>query len=97
MLAIIKSGGKQYKVVQGDKVKVEKIEGVEGDKVVFETLFLGDEKSADLNPKTKVEGKIVSQTKDDKVWGMKHKAKKRYKMKFGHKQLRTEVEITKIA
>jgi large subunit ribosomal protein L21 len=45
----------------------------------------------------KVEGKILRQDKSKKVWGIKHKAKKRYKMKFGHRQPFTEVEITKIA
>ncbi|MCK9379269.1 MAG: 50S ribosomal protein L21 [Candidatus Moranbacteria bacterium] len=102
MLAIIKTGGKQYKIEEGDKIKIEKIEGVEGDVVSFdEVLFVGDEKDVKIGSPmvdgAKVEGKIVQQTRDEKVWGIKHKAKKRYKMKFGHKQFRTEVEITKIA
>lgn len=102
MLAIIKTGGKQYKIEEGDKIKIEKIEGVEGDAVSFdEVLFVGDEKDVKIGSPmvdgAKVEGKIVQQTRDEKVWGIKHKAKKRYKMKFGHKQFRTEVEITKIA
>ncbi|TSD02336.1 MAG: large subunit ribosomal protein L21 [Parcubacteria group bacterium Athens0714_25] len=102
MLAIIKTGGKQYKIEEGDKIKIEKIEGKEGDVISFdEVLFVGDEKDVKIgNPMVagaKVEGKIVQQTRDEKVWGIKHKAKKRYKMKFGHKQFRTEVEITKIA
>lgn len=102
MLAIIKTGGKQYKIEEGDKIKIEKIDGQEGDKVVFsEVLFLGDDKEvkigAPLLNKMTVEGKILSQGKGDKVWGIKHKAKKRYKIKFGHRQEMTEVEITKIA
>ena len=102
MLAVIKTGGKQYKIKEGDKVKIEKIDGNEGDKVTFsEVLLVGDEKSiklgAPLVKDAKVEGTILSQTKDKKVWGIKHKAKKRYKMKFGHKQPKTEVAITKIA
>lgn len=101
MLAIIKTGGKQYKIEEGDKIKIEKIEGNEGDKIQFsEVLFLGDEKSVKIGTPflsgSKVEGKILSQGKGDKVWGIKHKAKKRYKVKFGHRQEITEVEIVKI-
>jgi len=101
MLAIIKTGGKQYKIKEGDKIKIEKIEGIEGDKVEFsEVLFLGDDKSVKIGTPflagVKVEGKILSQEKDKKVWGIKHKPKKRYKVKFGHRQQITEVEIVKV-
>ena len=101
MLAVIKTGGKQYLVEKGDKVKIEKIEGKVGDKITFsEVLFLGDEKEVKVgNPflkGAKVEGKILKQGKAKKVVGIKHKAKKRYKVKFGHRQEMTEVEITKI-
>ena len=101
MLAIIKTGGKQYKVKKGDKIKIEKIEGKEGDIVKFsEILFLGDKKNVKIGlpilKDEKIEGKILNQGKDKKVWGIKHKAKKRYKVKFGHRQQITEVEITGI-
>lgn len=102
MLAIIKTGGKQYKVKVGDKIKVEKLEGKEGSKITFnEVLFLGDEKSVKVGTPAvkgaKVEGKILKTGKQKKVTGIKHKAKKRYMVKFGHRQIMTEVEITKIA
>ena len=102
MLAIIKTGGKQYKVAEGDKIKVEKLEGEAGAKITFEeVLFVGDEKDVKVGTPlvkgAKVEAKIVKQGRHKKVWGIKHKPKKRYKVKFGHKQLFTEVEITKIA
>jgi large subunit ribosomal protein L21 len=102
MLAIIKTGGKQYKVAVGDKIKVEKLEGEEGSSVVFsEVLFMGDEKDVKVGTPflegAKVEGKILQTAKGKKVVGMKFKAKKRYKVKFGHRQTMTEVEITKIA
>ncbi len=101
MLAIIKTGGKQYKVKEGDKIRVEKLEGEKGDKINFsEILFLGDQKSVKVGTPlvdgAKVEGKILAQKKDKKVWGIKHKAKKRYKVKFGHRQPITEIEIVKI-
>ncbi len=101
MLAIIKTGGKQYKVAVGDKIKVEKLEGETGTGVVFsEVLFLGDEKDVKIGTPflegAKVEGKIIETSKQKKVVGMKFKAKKRYRVKFGHRQTMTEVEITKI-
>ena len=101
MLAIIKTGGKQYKVSEGDKVKIEKLEGEEGSKVVFsEVLFLGDEKDVKIGTPAlagvTVEGKILKTAKGKKVTGIKFKPKKRYKVKFGHRQELTEVEITKI-
>jgi large subunit ribosomal protein L21 len=101
MLAVIKTGGKQYKVSEGDKIKVEKLEGEEGSKVVFsEVLFLSDEKDVKVGspvvPGAKVEGKIIKTAKGKKVVGVKFKPKKRYKVKFGHRQTMTEVEITKI-
>lgn len=101
MLAIIKTGGKQYKVKKGDKIKIEKIEGKEGKAISFsDVLFLGDDKGVKVgNPKikgAKVEAKIIKQGKGKKVLGIKHKAKKRYKIKFGHRQLFTEIEITKV-
>jgi large subunit ribosomal protein L21 len=101
MLAIIKTGGKQYKVAVGDKIKVEKLEGEEGSDLTFEeVLFAGDEENIKVgNPflkDVKVEGKILRTFKDKKVTGMKFKPKKRYKVKYGHRQQITEVEITKI-
>ena len=101
MLAIIKTGGKQYKVAVGDKIKVEKLEGEDGSNVIFpEVLFMGDEKEVKVGKPfltdVKVEGKILKTAKGKKVTGIKFKAKKRYKVKFGHRQTLTEVEITKI-
>ena len=101
MLAVIKTGGKQYLVAKGDKIKVEKLVGEAGDKIEFsEVLFLGDEKEVKVGmpflKDVKIEGKILKQGKAKKVTGVKHNAKKRYKVKFGHKQLLTEVEIVKV-
>ncbi len=100
MLAIIRTGGKQYKVSEGQKVKIEKLEKEVGDTVTFEVLFTGDEKDVQVGTpvltKSVVEGKIVAQDRYEKVKGIKHKAKKRYLVRFGHRQSYTEVEITKI-
>ncbi|TSA45585.1 50S ribosomal protein L21 [bacterium] len=101
MLAVIKTGGKQYLVKKGDKIKIEKLEGKVGDKIEFsEVLFQDGEKDVKVGMPyvagAKVEGKILKQGKDKKVTGVKHKAKKRYKVKFGHRQQVTEVEIVKV-
>lgn len=102
MLAIIKTGGKQYKVEEGDKIKIEKLEGEVGSVISFdEVLFVGDEKAVKIGAPivkgAKVEGKILKTSQQKKVTGVKFKAKKRYSVKFGHRQIMTEVEITKIA
>ena len=101
-IAIIKTGAKQYKVAQGDLIEVEKIDGEQGKNIIFnDVLFVGDEKEAAVGMPVvkgaKVEGKIIEQKKGDKVTGIKHKAKKRYMKKMGHRQLLTKVEITKIS
>ncbi len=100
MLAVIRTGGKQYLVSVGTKVKVEKLEGEIGTNLAFETLYVGDEKVATIGlpivEGASVEGKIIDQDRHKKVIGIKHKPKKRYKMKFGHRQAYTEIEITKV-
>lgn len=107
MLAVIKTGGKQYLVSPGDKIKVEKIvpRKVRGNKesseVVFDEVLLL-EKNRKLEIGTpfikgaKVIGKILEQGKRKKVIIFKYKAKKRYKVKKGHRQPFTEIEIIKI-
>lgn len=101
MLAVIKTGGKQYKVSPGDKIKVEKIEKKEGSEISFKDIFLV-EKNKKLylgNPivkGAKVTGKVLSQGKGKKIIVFKYKPKTRYKKKQGHRQLFTEIEITKI-
>lgn len=102
MQAIIKSGGKQYLVEKGTKVRLETLEGKEGDKVTFETLLVTDGKEAGTQIGTplladaKVEGKILGQGRADKVRVFKMKAKKRYSKLRGHRQNFTEVEITSV-
>ena len=101
MLAIIRTGGKQYKVSVGDKVKIEKLDTEIDGTVKFEVLFVGDETVAHVGTpvleKAVVEGKVVAQDRHDKVKGIKHKPKKRYLVRYGHRQAYTEVEITKIS
>jgi large subunit ribosomal protein L21 len=101
MLAVIKTGGKQYLVSPGQKIKVEKLEGKEGDEIIFSEVLLA-EKSNKIEIGTplvggaKVAAKILSHGKGKKVIVFKYKAKTRYHKKAGHRQSFTEVEIIKI-
>ena len=99
--AIIKTGGKQRRVSEGDTIFVEKIEGDDGKAIKFDTLLVADENGKEVEigtplVKSQVEGKIVEQTKDKKIEVIKFKAKSRYRRKHGHQQLQTKVEITKV-
>ncbi|MCD6147849.1 50S ribosomal protein L21 [bacterium] len=100
-LAVIKSGGKQYLVFPGKKIRVEKLDKKEGEKIEFDVLLLKDEKGVRLGcplvEGAKVEGRVLKQGKSKKVVVFKRKTKKRYQVKRGHRQLYTEVEITKIS
>ncbi|TET83919.1 MAG: 50S ribosomal protein L21 [Candidatus Nealsonbacteria bacterium] len=101
MLAIIKTGGKQYLVSPGQKIKIEKIAKKEGSEITFNQVLLLEkgkkiEIGTPLIKGVKVVGKIVRQDKAKKVIIFKYKAKKRYKVKKGHRQPFTEVEIIKI-
>ena len=101
MYAIIVTGGKQYKVSEGDKVRVEKLDGEVGAAVSFDqVLLVGGDSVSVGNPcvaGAKVEGKITAQGKGKKVIVYKYKPKTGYHKKNGHRQLFTEVEITSIA
>ena len=100
-LGVIKTGGKQYLVKKGDKIKVEKIDGKEGKEITFkEVLLLVKDKKVEIGAplvkNAKVVGKILKQGRGDKVIVFKYKPKKRYKKKAGHRQPFTEVEIKDI-
>ena len=101
MLAVIKTGGKQYLVSPGDKIKIEKIDVKEGKEITFKDVLLV-EKNRKLKIGTpqvkgvKVIGKVLRQDKAKKVIVFKYKSKTRYKVKKGHRQPFTEVEIMKI-
>ena len=107
--AVIKSGGKQYKVSEGDVVKVERIKATgkktelnEGDKISFdEVLLTSDGKDTKIgNPLVKgakVEGELKGFGKDKKIKVMKFKSKSRYFKRHGHRQDYFKVKINKIA
>ena len=101
MYAIIESCGKQYKVAEGDVVFFEKLDVEEGKKVTFDNVVLvSDDKKVEVGAPyvkgVKVEGKVVSHGKGEKILVYKYKAKKNYRRTQGHRQPYTKVEITKI-
>ncbi|GAA4261345.1 50S ribosomal protein L21 [Dietzia aurantiaca] len=100
MYAIVKTGGKQYKVAEGDHVKVEKIEGEAGTSVSLSPILVVDGASvtsdADALTKVTVSAEIVEQTKGPKIRIHKFKNKTRYHKRQGHRQKLTVVKITGI-
>ena len=100
MYAIVKTGGKQYKVAEGDHVKVEKIEGEAGTSVSLSPILVVDGSSvtsaADALAKVTVSGEIVEQTKGPKIRIHKFKNKTGYHKRQGHRQKLTVVKITGI-
>ena len=101
MYAVIKTGGKQYKVSEGEFLKVEKLEGNIGDSVEFaEVLMVGGERvaiGAPLVSGATVTARIAGQGKDKKVLVFKSKRRKDSRKLRGHRQERTVLKIEKIS
>jgi large subunit ribosomal protein L21 len=98
MIAVIRTGGKQYMVSQGDKIKVEKLDAsVDKEISLKEVLLTIDEKGkVELGTpllKAVVKAKVLEQGKGEKVTILKYKPKKRYQKKLGHRQPYTKIEI----
>lgn len=101
MFAVIKTGGKQYKVQKDDKLLVEKLEGNEGDKVTLdEILMVADGKTSKIGEPVvkgaKVEATVVAQTRGPKITVFKKKRRQNYRRKKGHRQDLTMIQITNI-
>lgn len=101
MYAVIVTGGKQYKVNEGDTIFVEKIEAEEGSSVTFDqVLIAGEGEDVKVGAPTvegaTVEAKVLKNGKAKKIYVFKMKRKKNERKKKGHRQPFTKVEITKI-
>jgi large subunit ribosomal protein L21 len=93
--AIIKTGGKQFSVESGQKLRVPSIEAKEGDKLDIDAMLVADGKATTLGGAT-VKATVVSHGRGEKVIVFKKKRRKQYKRKQGHRQGYTEIEIGKI-
>ena len=101
MHAIIVTGGKQYKVTEGDVLYIEKLEAEAGDKITFDKVLavLDGDKATFGTPVVEgasVEATVVKNGKGKKVLVFKYKPKKNYRRRQGHRQPYTKVEITKV-
>ena len=97
MYAVIKTGGKQYKVASGDVLKIEKIAGNEGSEVVFnEVLALDDTYGSPMIAGASVKATVIKQARDAKIIVFKKKRRQNYRRKNGHRQDITLVKITDI-
>ncbi|MEK7648824.1 MAG: 50S ribosomal protein L21 [Patescibacteria group bacterium] len=103
MIAVIKTGGKQYKIKEGDLVKVERLDGDVGTEITFgHVLLLTEDDGSSLSIGTpSIEGKeikaeIIEQGRGKKIRVVKFKRKVRYRRKKGHRQAFTKVKISKI-
>ncbi|MGH9730841.1 MAG: 50S ribosomal protein L21 [Candidatus Acidiferrales bacterium] len=101
MYAVIRSGGKQYRVAPGETIRVEKLEGKVGGKITFDEVLAihNDDKKlvhGTHTSKAKVTGKIVEQGRGAKHLVMKYKTGGQYKITRGHRQAYTAVEVSDI-
>ncbi len=102
MFAVIKTGGKQYLVKEGDVLNVEKLDSEAGSAVSFEVLLISDEDAKNVQVgapflSSKATAEIVSHGRAKKISVVKYKPKVRYKKRVGHRQPFTKVKITKLA
>lgn len=99
MYAIVKTGGKQYKVAEGDLVKVEKIEGEAGSSVALTPVLVVDGANVTTGDKlasVNVNAEIVEHVRGPKIRGMHYRNKTGYKRRFGHRQSLTVLKVTGI-
>ncbi|HEX9664657.1 MAG TPA: 50S ribosomal protein L21 [Patescibacteria group bacterium] len=100
-IAVIKTGGKQYKVKANDRLKIEKIKGDEGQTVEFDqVLLVADGQKVEIGQPflagKKITARILKQSRSKKVTVLKYKPKTRYRRKKGHRQAFTQIEIEAI-
>jgi large subunit ribosomal protein L21 len=101
MFAVIKTGGKQYRVAADQEIVIEKLEGDEGDTLVFgEVLMIGDGDKVNMGAPmisgAQVVGEVVAQRRSAKVITFKKKPRNTYRRKLGHRQHETVIKITEI-
>jgi len=100
MFAVIETGGKQYRVQEGDVIYIEKLNALTDDIIKFNVLVGGEEDNIKIGTplvdKAVVEGTVLGQSKGPKITIFKYKAKKTYRKTQGHRQPATKIQINKI-
>ena len=97
MFAIVRTGGKQYRVAPGDKIVVERLDGNAGDTITLgDILLAGDGSDLKSVDGLKVSAEIIAQAKGEKVTVFKQRRRHNYRRKKGHRQLHTILQITQI-
>lgn len=97
MFAVVRTGGKQYKVAAKDRLEVPKIDAKEGSSVDLEVLMTSDGKGAKIGEKSaKVSAKVIEHTRADKIVVFKKKRRQNYRRTKGHRQDLTVIEIADI-
>ena len=96
MFAVVKSGGKQYRVREGQELVVDRLEGDVGDTVELPVGFSADEGGFELGEK-KARVEILDHLRGDKIHVYKYKPKKDYRKKFGHRQELTRVKVLEVS
>ena len=100
MYAIVKTGGKQYKVAEGDVIEIEKLDAVLGAEVALPAILLVDGETVTTDvatlAKVAVTGEVVAQTKGPKIKIHKYKNKTGYHKRMGHRQKLTQVKIISV-
>ena len=98
MFAVIKTGGKQYKVAQNDVIRVEKLPGEAGATITLDqVLMVGDQVGTPVVPGAVVTATLVEQTRGDKIIVFKKRRRQNYRRKNGHRQDLTVLRITEIS
>ena len=99
MYAVIRAGGKQYRVAPGDVVKIEKLPASQGDTIEFNDVLAVSAQEGTIGPGAGVvvSGQVMEEGRNDKILVFHYKRKKQYKKIFGHRQPFTAVRITEIA
>jgi large subunit ribosomal protein L21 len=96
MFAIVRTGGKQYRVAAGDKIVVEKIDGAAGDTVSLDDVLLASEGDTLKTGKIAVSAEIIAQAKGEKVIVFKKRRRHNYRRRNGHRQQHTILKIVSI-
>jgi large subunit ribosomal protein L21 len=102
MYAVVEIAGQQFKVIQADKIYVPRLDSEVGAKVKFDkVLIVGDEKQTRLGTPyvtgASIEAKVLGHIKDEKIAVFRKKKRKGFKMRRGHRQQYTQIEITKVS